>query len=136
MYVQFVEKAPVHDGYGKPILTYTDSSNPWWVLLKDAIEKAGGKLHEPEILAASTDSRYFRRGQRFPAFGFSPMVNTPILLHDHNEVYLFSSFIFCLFLIQSSYLCYVDYSFFYILHDIYVCCWIACLNFPLVFYSF
>lgn len=100
MYVQFVEKAPVHDGYGKPILTNTDSSNPWWVLLKDAIEKAGGKLHEPEIFAASTDCRYFRRGQRFPAFGFSPMVNTPILLHDHNEVYLFSSFIFCLFLIN------------------------------------
>ncbi|XP_028766959.1 aminoacylase-1-like [Neltuma alba] len=80
----FVQKAPVHDESGNPIITRTDSSNPWWGLLEDAIRKAGGKLQKPEIFPAATDSRYFRR-QGLPAVGFSPMANTPILLHDHNE---------------------------------------------------
>lgn len=39
---------------------------------------------EPEIFPASTDSRYLRE-LGIPALGFSPMRNTPILLHDHNE---------------------------------------------------
>ncbi|KAK4261891.1 hypothetical protein QN277_004827 [Acacia crassicarpa] len=80
----FVEKAPVRDESGNPIITKTDSSNPWWGLLEDAIRKAGGKLKKPEIFPAATDSRYFRR-LGLPAIGFSPMANTPILLHDHNE---------------------------------------------------
>jgi acetylornithine deacetylase/succinyl-diaminopimelate desuccinylase-like protein len=62
-----------------------DSSNPWWNLLVEAVKKAGGKLGKPEIFPASTDARYFRE-LGIPAFGFSPMANTPILLHDHNEV--------------------------------------------------
>ncbi|KAI9085043.1 hypothetical protein K1719_033035 [Acacia pycnantha] len=80
----FVEKAPVRDESGNPIITETDSSNPWWGLLEDAIRKAGGKLKKPEIFPAATDSRYFRR-LGLLAIGFSPMANTPILLHDHNE---------------------------------------------------
>ena len=47
--------------------------------------KAGGKLDKAEILPASTDSRYVRK-EGIVAFGFSPMANTPVLLHDHNEV--------------------------------------------------
>ena len=39
---------------------------------------------EPEIFPASTDSRFLRE-LGIPALGFSPMRNTPILLHDHNE---------------------------------------------------
>lgn len=39
---------------------------------------------EPEIFPASTDSRFIRQ-LGIPALGFSPMRNTPILLHDHNE---------------------------------------------------
>lgn len=39
---------------------------------------------EPEIFPASTDSRFIRE-LGIPALGFSPMRNTPILLHDHNE---------------------------------------------------
>ena len=81
----------MHDKYGKPILTKTDSSNPWWTLLEDAIQKAGGKLDKPEIFPASTDARYFRE-RGLPAIGFSPMTNTPILLHDHDEVILFNYF--------------------------------------------
>lgn len=71
--------------FGKPELTATDSSNPWWKLLENAVKKANGKLNKPEIFPASTDARYFRN-RGLPAIGFSPMANTPILLHDHNEV--------------------------------------------------
>jgi len=46
---------------------------------------AGGKLGKPEVFPAATDSRYFR-DLGLPAIGFSPMANTPLLLHDHNEV--------------------------------------------------
>ena len=38
----------------------------------------------PEIFPAGTDSRYLRAAG-IPAFGFSPMQNTPILLHDNDE---------------------------------------------------
>jgi aminoacylase len=77
----------VHDASGKPVVTKTDSSNPWWGLLENAVQEAGGKLGKPEIFPASTDARYFRK-LGLPAIGFSPMANTPILLHDHNEVIL------------------------------------------------
>ena len=66
-------------------MTATDDSNPWWKLLKSAILDEGGELGEPEIFPAATDCRYVRE-EGIPAFGFSPMANTPILLHDHNEV--------------------------------------------------
>ncbi|XP_057965958.1 uncharacterized protein LOC131156355 [Malania oleifera] len=84
MTFEFKHKVSVHDKLGKPILTATDSSNPWWGLLEGAIKKANGKLSKPEIFPASTDARYFRE-RGLPAIGFSPMANTPILLHDHNE---------------------------------------------------
>ena len=67
------------------MLTKTDSSNSWWSLLEEAVRKANGKLSKPEIFPASTDARYFQE-RGLPAIGFSPMANTPILLHDHNEV--------------------------------------------------
>ncbi|KAI3980270.1 hypothetical protein MKX01_028278 [Papaver californicum] len=84
MTFEFQEKTPVYDKFGKPVFTPTDSSNPWRALLEGAVKKANGKLGKPEIFAASTDARYFRE-QGLPAIGFSPMANTPILLHDHNE---------------------------------------------------
>lgn len=84
MTFQFKQKTTVYDKFGRSLLTKTDSSNPWWILLEEAVRKANGKLGKPEIFPAATDSRYFRlRG--VPAIGFSPMANTPILLHDHNE---------------------------------------------------
>ncbi|XP_071700533.1 uncharacterized protein [Rutidosis leptorrhynchoides] len=84
MTFEFKQKVSVYDENGRPILTAHDSSNPWWSLLQGAIHEAGGKFGKPEIFPASTDARYFRlRG--VPAIGFSPMANTPILLHDHNE---------------------------------------------------
>ena len=36
------------------------------------------------LSTAGTDSRFIR-ALGVPAFGFSPMANTPILLHEHNE---------------------------------------------------
>ncbi|AES60014.1 putative N-acyl-aliphatic-L-amino acid amidohydrolase [Medicago truncatula] len=80
----FKEKISVHDASGKPVFTKTDSSNPWWALLKNAVEEAGGKIRKPEVFPASTDGRFFRN-LGLPTIGFSPMANTPILLHDHNE---------------------------------------------------
>lgn len=78
-------KVPVLDKYGKPVLTATDNSNPWWTLLEEAVRKANGKLGNLEINVGTTDARYFR-SQGLPAIGFSPIANTPIRLHDHNEV--------------------------------------------------
>lgn len=39
---------------------------------------------DPQVFPAATDSRFIRV-KGIPAFGFSPINNTPILLHDHNE---------------------------------------------------
>ncbi|ESQ53063.1 hypothetical protein EUTSA_v10025205mg [Eutrema salsugineum] len=69
---------------GEPLLTAADDSNPWWRLLETAVKEAGGRTSKPEIFPASTDARYFRKAG-VPAFGFSPISNTPSLLHDHNE---------------------------------------------------
>jgi len=37
-----------------------------------------------KIFPAATDIRFIRQFG-IPAFGFSPMNNTPVLLHDHDE---------------------------------------------------
>ena len=74
------------DKFGKPTLTSIDSSNPWWMLLEEAVDSAGENLKKPEINTGSTDARYFRQWG-LPAIVFSPMKNTPILIHDHNEVH-------------------------------------------------
>lgn len=39
---------------------------------------------ETEVFPAATDSRFMRK-LGIPALGFSPMSNTEILLHEHNE---------------------------------------------------
>lgn len=83
--IQIVEKGPNRDFLGHPLMTSTDDTNPWWSVFVQAITAVGGKLGNPEILASTTDARYMRQ-RGIPALGFSPMANTPILLHDHNEV--------------------------------------------------
>ncbi|KAH9691084.1 M20 dimer domain-containing protein [Citrus sinensis] len=84
MSYEIIEKGPIRDYKGRPLMTLTDDSNPWWSVFKQAVTSAGGKLGKPEILASTTDARYMRQ-LGIPALGFSPMANTPILLHDHNE---------------------------------------------------
>lgn len=82
---QLMQKGPTRDLAGRPMVTPTNASNPWWSVFEQAIISAGGKLAKPEILSSTTDSRFIRQ-LGIPALGFSPMTNTPILLHDNNEV--------------------------------------------------
>ncbi|RAL41701.1 hypothetical protein DM860_008883 [Cuscuta australis] len=84
MTFEIVEKGTLRDFMGRPLMTPASDSNPWWSVLKEAISKAGGRLAKPEILSSTTDARFMRE-KGIPTFGFSPMKNTPILLHDHNE---------------------------------------------------
>lgn len=84
MTFQLIEKGPIRDYNGRPLMTATNASNPWWSVFEKAIINAGERLSKPEILASTTDARYMRQ-MGIPTLGFSPMKNTPILLHDHNE---------------------------------------------------
>ncbi|BFZ08613.1 hypothetical protein BsWGS_11652 [Bradybaena similaris] len=70
------------DGNSTEMVALTDD-NPWWVAFHSACKEANVEL-ETEIFPAGTDSRYFRKSGA-DMIGFSPMNNTPILLHDHNE---------------------------------------------------
>jgi len=65
------------------VTSIDDGDTPWWPVFKKACTDMKMEL-EPEIFPAGTDSAYIRH-LNIPAFGFSPMNNTPILLHDHNE---------------------------------------------------
>ena len=84
---QFKLKQPLVGMDQRPLVTVANRSNPWWTLLQEVVAEGGGELGKPEILSGSTDARYIR-AKGIPAFGFSPIANTPILLHDHNEVLL------------------------------------------------
>ncbi|KAF4660943.1 adenylate cyclase [Perkinsus chesapeaki] len=72
-----------YDNFSKhpPALSLSD---PWLLALRKAIQDAAGVQTNLEIFPSGTDSRYFRE-KGLPCFGFSPMRDTPILLHDHNE---------------------------------------------------
>ena len=59
------------------------AKDPWFQAFTRAVDKHSLKV-QPMIFPAGTDSRYLRE-IGIPALGFSPMNNTPILLHDHNE---------------------------------------------------
>ncbi|XP_053949830.1 aminoacylase-1A-like [Anastrepha ludens] len=63
--------------------TPTDKKNPFWVAFKSATDELNLKISK-QIFAGGTDSRYIRE-VGIPALGFSPMNNTPVLLHDHDE---------------------------------------------------
>lgn len=65
-------------------VTSVADNDPWYSAFKKGADLAGIKV-EPRIFPAGTDSRYLRE-IGIPALGFSPMPNTPILLHDHNEM--------------------------------------------------
>lgn len=63
--------------------TKLDSSNKYWESMKSALIAEGVQV-KPTIFYAITDSRYLR-SLGIPCFGFSPLAQTPVLLHDHNE---------------------------------------------------
>jgi len=64
-------------------MTSVDEQDPWYSALTTAFNKHKLTV-KPQIFPAGTDSRYLRE-VGIPAIGFSPMPNTPVLLHDHNE---------------------------------------------------
>ena len=68
---------------GPSSLTDIENSSWWLNSFKRTCEKMKCKLNWT-VFPAATDSRYLRE-VGYPAIGFSPMINTPVLLHDHNE---------------------------------------------------
>lgn len=64
-------------------ITRLDASNPYWIAFKSVANEMGIKLLQM-VCPGSTDAKFIRR-VGLPAFGFSPMNHTPLLLHDHNE---------------------------------------------------
>lgn len=76
----------------KHATTNTDRQvNPWYALFCDTLNDMGIDL-VPQVFPAATDSRFLRvLGIR--ALGFSPMRNTEILLHEHDEYILESNFL-------------------------------------------
>lgn len=73
---------------GEPLLEHHTTGidrekNPWYGVFCDAMAGRGVSL-SPEVFPASTDAR-FVRALKIPAFGFSPLRRSPILLHEHNE---------------------------------------------------
>lgn len=64
-------------------VSITDDRNPFWVAFKSAADELDLTL---KVMASPgcTDARYIRQ-LNLPAFGFSPIRNTPRTLHDHNE---------------------------------------------------
>ena len=64
-------------------LTSTEEDNIWFKAFKRAMTKNDIKI-STLIFPAGTDASYIREAG-IPAFGFSPMNHTPILLHDTNE---------------------------------------------------
>jgi aminoacylase len=58
-------------------------SSIWWRTFDDTCTALGMNV-TPAIFPAGTDSRFLRQ-TGIPAFGFSPMSGTEIMLHEHNE---------------------------------------------------
>ena len=66
------------------ITSTSPESNPWWPLLVNTLEKEFNIHATAEVFPAATDSR-FLRALGVKVFGFSPIRNSPILLHEHDE---------------------------------------------------
>lgn len=62
----------------------------WWIII---VLFALRSLNlRPQIFPGGTDSRYLRE-IGLPAIGFSPINNTPVLLHDNDEYITVDTFI-------------------------------------------
>ena len=104
MIMQWVEEAgsgievKFEAKYTDQTLTSVAENDPWYQAFMKGAAKHKLEI-TPRIFPAGTDSRYIRE-VGISAFGFSPMNNTPVLLHDHNEflnenVFLKGIDIFC-----------------------------------------
>mmetsp|Transcript_7286 Transcript_7286/g.11084 ORF Transcript_7286/g.11084 Transcript_7286/m.11084 type:complete len:422 (-) Transcript_7286:71-1336(-) len=76
---EFVQHTSVHH-----VSTIDRKKSPFWGAFVDCCNKELKMKLEPEIFPAGTDGRYMRDAG-LPVYGFSPMRNTKIMLHDHNE---------------------------------------------------
>ncbi|KAH9259619.1 hypothetical protein BASA81_002041 [Batrachochytrium salamandrivorans] len=77
--------APWTDANGSHATTSIDPKlNPFWEVFHRTLETEFNTKVCPEVFPAGTDSRFLRQ-HGVPALGFSPIRNTPILLHEHNE---------------------------------------------------
>jgi len=77
------------DLIGTPLRNHSITSldpqeNPWWEIFRTTIEDDLHIKLSPSVFPAATDSR-FLRALGIRAIGFSPIRNSPILLHEHNE---------------------------------------------------
>lgn len=68
---------------GFALTSINEKNNVWWKQFLISCQELNIKT-STEIFPAATDSRFLRE-KGIPAFGFTPLNNTPILLHDHNE---------------------------------------------------
>lgn len=59
------------------------AASPWWAAFTASLA-AQGLAVAPEVFPAATDASYLRV-LGIPAIGFSPLRDTPRLLHDHDE---------------------------------------------------
>ena len=58
----------------------------WFRVFSGALTRGGHAFSSPSIFPAATDSRWVRLMlPHVPCLGFSPIANTPVLLHDHDE---------------------------------------------------
>ncbi|XP_038054097.1 aminoacylase-1-like [Patiria miniata] len=64
-------------------ITEIGDKNVWWKAFEGACKEMDMDI-EVQVFPAATDSR-FLRAAGYQCLGFSPMNNTPILLHDNNE---------------------------------------------------
>ena len=80
------------EGGNKHATTETDRKvNPWYGVFCDSLANMGCEI-VPQVFPAATDSRFLRvLGIR--ALGFSPMRNTEIMLHEHDEYIPESTFL-------------------------------------------
>jgi aminoacylase len=58
-------------------------TNRWWLAAQGFFQTQAIPI-EPEIFPAGTDA-VFLRNQGYPAFGFSPIRRSPVLLHCNDE---------------------------------------------------
>jgi aminoacylase len=66
------------------VTSLENTVNPWWNVFEDTIKNKCGVNVIPSVFPAATDSR-FLRALGIKALGFSPIRNSPILLHEHDE---------------------------------------------------
>eukprot|EP01080_Neovahlkampfia_damariscottae_P005673 gene5673-9494_t len=72
-----------HGSSSDSVNPVTSFDNKWMKLIENFFEENDLKM-DATIFPASTDSRIYR-DVGVTMIGFSPMINTPVLLHDHNE---------------------------------------------------